>query len=192
MQAEATAAKPRPAAKRVRCKLKKTATPGVYKKGNRYVVMYWAAGEQHKESCATYDEARRLKRARETDDDRGEFQAQQRVTLHEYAREWIDRYQGNGRRGFRENTRDEYRRLLDTYALHYFPKTLKLTDVSLMHLARYVAWLASDTQKRPLPAPRSATASSRSGHTLERGARGVAAPQPRDRFRAPPPRADRR
>ena len=40
-----------------------------------------------------------------------------RITLHEYAREWIERYQGTGRRGFREETRDEYRALLNKYAL---------------------------------------------------------------------------
>ena len=42
-------------------------------------------------------------------------------TLHEYARQWVERYQGTGRRGFREETRHEYRGLLERYALTYFP-----------------------------------------------------------------------
>ena len=57
----------------------------------------------------TLDEARRAKAARTTDIERGEFEERSRVTLHEYAREWVERYQGRGRRGFREGTRDEYR-----------------------------------------------------------------------------------
>ena len=32
-------------------------------------------------------------------------------TLHEYARQHVGRYQGTGRRGYREETRDEDRRL---------------------------------------------------------------------------------
>jgi hypothetical protein len=50
-------------------------------------------------------------------------------TLHEYAREWIESYQGTGRRGFRPETRDEARRLLERYALRYFPDPTRLTDI---------------------------------------------------------------
>ncbi len=45
-----------------------------------------------------------------------------RVAFHEYAREWVERYQGRGRRGFRENTCREYRRVLEQYVLPYFPE----------------------------------------------------------------------
>ena len=42
-------------------KLEKTKTPGVFKRGNRYAVIYRDAdGRQHQESARTYDEARRL------------------------------------------------------------------------------------------------------------------------------------
>jgi integrase len=51
---------------------------------------------------------------------------------------------GNGRRGFRENTRDEYRRLLETYALSYFGERLRLVDVTPFVLAGYVAWLTDE------------------------------------------------
>lgn len=140
--------RPPPAApKPDRRKLKKTATPGVYKKDNAYIVMYRAAGRQRKEAASTIEEARRIKRSRETDIDRGEFQAQIKVTLHDYALEWIDRYQGNGRRGFREGTRDEYRRLLTNYALKHFRPSLRLTDLTPRHLAQYVGWLADDKEQ---------------------------------------------
>lgn len=64
--------------------------------------------------------ARRIKRSRETDSDRGEFQEQSRETLHAYAAEWIKRYHGNGRRGFREGSRKEHWRLLNKFAPKYF------------------------------------------------------------------------
>ena len=92
-------------------KLKKTGVPGIYKRGKAYVVTYRADGKQRKESAPTMEAARRIKRSRETDSDHGEFQEQSRETLHAYAAEWIKRYHGNGRRGFREGSRKEYWRL---------------------------------------------------------------------------------
>jgi integrase len=128
-------------------KLKKTDVPGVYKKGRGYVVIYWADGKQYKEAAPTKEAARRLKRSRETDSDRGEFQEQSRETLHAYFAEWIERYQGNGRRGFRENSRKEYRRLMNNYALKYFKPSLRMTDITPRHLAQFVGWLADDEKQ---------------------------------------------
>jgi hypothetical protein len=39
-------------------KLEKTRTPGIFKRGSRYVVVFYADGEQRKESARTLDEAR--------------------------------------------------------------------------------------------------------------------------------------
>ena len=78
---------------------------GIYKRGSRYVFSYRVTGKQRWESCRTLDEARRLKAARQTDIGRGEFEERSRVKLHEYLREWIMRYQGTGRRGYRQETR---------------------------------------------------------------------------------------
>ena len=57
------------------------------------------------------------------------------------ASDWIDRYQGNGRRGFREGTRDDYRRLLAQYAHSLFGERLRLVYVTPRTLAQWVAWL---------------------------------------------------
>lgn len=130
-------------------RVQKTRTPGVYKRGNRYVFAYRVEGKQRWESCRTLDEARRKKAARQTDLARGEFQEHSKITLHEYAREWVERYQGTGRRGFREETRLEYRVLLDRYALRYFPERLRLTDVTPRHIAAFIAWLCAQTKKAP-------------------------------------------
>src|SRR4051812_17004566 len=90
--------------------------PGIYRRGDRYVVAYRAGGRQRRETVRTLRQAIRLKRARETDRDRGEYQEDSRLRFREYAEEWIGRYRGNGRRGFTENTREDYRRDLDRYA----------------------------------------------------------------------------
>jgi integrase len=130
-------------------RLVKTSTPGIYRKERAdgtlgsYVVIYRAGGKQRKESARTLA-ARAIRSARLTDVERGEFQPKAKVTLHAYLREWIERYKGNGRRGFRENTRAEYRRLLDTYALSYFGERVRLVDVTPFVLTGYVAWLADE------------------------------------------------
>lgn len=103
--------------------MEKTRHPGIFKRGNRYVVVYKVDGRQRKESARTLDEARRLKAARTADRDRGELHEHSRIKFRAYAEEWIERYQGNGRRGFTQNTRDEYRRDLDRYAFPYTQAT---------------------------------------------------------------------
>lgn len=128
-----------------------TKTPGIFKRGGRYVFSYRVNGKQCWESCRTLDEARRAKAARATDIERGEFEQRSRITLDEYARDWVDRYQGRGRRGFRENTRDEYRRILDQYVLRYFAKQTRLTDIAPRDVAGFVGWLCDERkQKRAL------------------------------------------
>ena len=64
----------------------KTPTPGIFKRGSRYVVVYRAGGKQRKESARTLDEARRLKAKRTAQVADGEFHAQSRATFHDYAR----------------------------------------------------------------------------------------------------------
>jgi integrase len=130
--------------------LVKTKTPGIYKRGSRYVFSYRVNGKQRWESCRTLEEARRAKSARQTDIGRGEFEERSRVTLHAYLREWIERYQGTGRRGFREETRNEYRGLLERYALRYFPARVKLTELTPSAIAGYVAWLCNQREQATL------------------------------------------
>jgi integrase len=92
----------------------------------------------------SYEEAKRIKRESETDRDRGELQERSAITFRRYLDEWVERYRGQGRRGFRETTREEYRRLICAYAHRYFPARLKLVDVSTYTLARFVDWLADE------------------------------------------------
>ncbi len=135
-------------------RLVKTKTPGVFKRVDGdgqvvgYVSIFRAAGKQRKRYARTYDEARRAKREGETDRDRGELQERTTITFLRYLDEWVERYRGQGRRGFREGTRDEYRRLIANYAHRYFPGKLKLVDVSTYKLARFIDWLADENEQR--------------------------------------------
>lgn len=127
-------------------KIETTRTPGVYRRGSRYVVPYRVNGKQRWETFASENEARRAKAARTTDVDRGEFQERSRVTLRAYATEWVERYQGRGRRGFREQTRDEYRRLLKQHIVPAFPARRRLTEVTPSEIAQLVSRLADQIE----------------------------------------------
>jgi integrase len=122
-------------------KMEKTKTPGIFKRGGRYVFSYRVNGRQRWDSCRTLEEARREKAARMTDIGRGEFDRRSRITLREYALEWIERYQGRGRRGFRDSTRDDYRRILNQYVFKYFPDRTRLTEITPSDVAGLIAWL---------------------------------------------------
>jgi len=134
-------------------RLRKTKTPGVYRRldaGGKtigYVAVIEAAGRQRKRSARTYAAACRVKRESETDRDRGELQEPTAITFLRFLDEWIERYRGQGRRGFRENSRDEYRRLIASYARPYFSAKLKLVDVTTFRLARFIDWLADPDEQ---------------------------------------------
>src|SRR3954469_4448600 len=99
-------------------KLERTKTPGIYKRGERYVVVYRVDGRQKKEAARTLDDARRIKDRRRVQVDEGDWRPPSKLTLTEYARKWIASYQGHGK-GFRQRTRHEYARDLERYAIPF-------------------------------------------------------------------------
>lgn len=128
----------------------KTRTPGVFERGSRYVVIYRDhEGKQRQRSARTYAEARALKGRLTAAVHDGDYQAASKIRLGVYAREWVERYQGRGRRGFRESTRDDYRRDLERYAIPYLDHRLKRTvsQVSPRDIANLVGWLCDDLEQ---------------------------------------------
>lgn len=123
-------------------KMERTKTPGIYKRGSRYVVGYRINGRQKWESAPTYKAARAIKARREADRDSGEFFEASREKFRDYAAEWVERYQGNGRRGFTDSTRDDYRRDLRRYA---FPELgdRPLASITPRHIATWIGWLCN-------------------------------------------------
>ena len=89
----------------------------------------------------SHDDCPACERARE-ERDRAE------PVLREYAREVIGRYQGTGRRGYREETRDEDERLLERYALRYFGPDVRLADVGPKQIADFIGWLVKQPSSR--------------------------------------------
>jgi integrase len=132
--------------------LKKTTTPGVYKRGKSYMVTYRVQGEQRKRYARTYEEACDLKASLRTDIRRGEYRELGKVTFKQYASDWIDSYQGRTTRGFRESTRVGYRRTLDAKAIPFFSKrTALLAELEPRDIRAFVAWLFDEkAQKRKL------------------------------------------
>lgn len=119
--------------------LERTRYPGVYRRGTRFVVVYRSAGRQRKESAASLAEARALKPRRDT-----EAREQRRGPLrHPYALAWLDRYAGSGHDAVRENTRREYRRLLETFALRYFDRNVYVADLDVARVQGLVDRLTS-------------------------------------------------
>ena len=120
----------------------KTQTPGIYKRGDRYMVTYRVNGKQRSKTVRTMAEARRLKAARSADIARGEFFEASQTPFEEFAREWVERYQGKGR-GFRESTRANYRRALERFAYPQLGR-LKLAEITPRDISNYVAFLCDE------------------------------------------------
>jgi integrase len=153
--------------------LVRTGEKGIYKRGTRYAVIYRdQAGKQRQESARTLDDARRLKRARQTASDQGDPIASSRLTVATYARSWIASYQGRGR-GFRERTRGEYARDLERYILPFLGAK-RLTALRRTDVREFVAWLTDD-------------AAQAKRHADENARRKAAGQQP---LRTPGPLAD--
>ena len=126
----------------------RTRTPGVFKRGGGYVVTFRdASGKPRKRSARTYDAARKLKARLDADVARGEYHEASNVAFRDYFLEWVERYQGRGRRGFRESTREDYRRLGEKYALRFFGDRLKLAQLTPRHIANFIGWLCDEEKQ---------------------------------------------
>jgi integrase len=122
--------------------LVKTRTPGVYRRGSRYVVVYRdPRGRQRKRSAATLAEARAIKASLAADVARGEFRALSRITFLDYALEWVESYQGRTARGLGEGTRDDYRDVLERDAIPALGG-FRLAEIEQRDVKRYAAGLA--------------------------------------------------
>lgn len=79
-----------------------------------------------------------------------EFAARGQVApfFHAYSLEWVERYQGTGRRGYREETRDEDRRLLKRCALKFFAADLRVGGVGPRLVSEFISWLVKQPSQR--------------------------------------------
>lgn len=122
--------------------LVRTTTPGVFRRGNAYVVVFRdPSGKQHKRSAPTLAAARTLKAGLNADVTRGEYRQTSNVTFADHWQPWIDSYAGRTSRGFRERTRDDYRRALDAYAAPFFGR-MRLAEIEPQHVKTWLRGLA--------------------------------------------------
>jgi hypothetical protein len=75
---------------------------------------------------------------------RGEHRHGHTVTFAEYAREWVESYQGRTTRGFREATRSDYRRSVEKAIPWFSEHCPKLSDAEPRDMRLYVANLQKD------------------------------------------------
>lgn len=122
--------------------LVRTQTPGIFKRGERYVIVYRVNGKQRRETVRTMAEARRLKAARSADVARGEFFEASQQRFEDYARDWVERYQGKGK-GFRDSTRANYRSALERFGIPQLG-SLKLAEITPRDVSNYVAYLCDE------------------------------------------------
>jgi len=116
-----------------------TSTPGIYKRGSRYVVRYRdPQGRQRQRSAATLAEARLLRAAMVADVARGEYRALSRITFADYAKTWISTYQGRTSRGIRPETVADYGRDLDKDAIPFLGR-LRLSEIEPRDIKAYAA-----------------------------------------------------
>jgi Phage integrase, N-terminal SAM-like domain len=105
-------------------KMERTSTPGIYRRGKRYVVVWRHRGRQRKEFFGTLAEAREAKGRRQA----GERRPASRVGFEDYYEGWIESYAGRTARGFSSSSREEYRRTIESHALPRWA-TWRLADV---------------------------------------------------------------
>jgi integrase len=124
-------------------RLVKTKTPGVYKRGGRYVVTFRdPSGKQRKRFARTYREATHLKAAMSADVRRGDYRAVSKVTFAEYARTWVDSYAGRTSRGIRDQTREDYRKRLEQDAIPLLGR-MRLSEIEASDLDALAARISA-------------------------------------------------
>jgi len=91
--------------------LLRTRTPGVFRRGQGYVVRFRdPRGKQRQRAARTLAEARRLRAELGADISRGEYRPDTRITFAAYAERWRKSYAGRTARGLRPETLREYAR----------------------------------------------------------------------------------
>jgi len=147
-------------------KMERTRTPGIYKRGGRYVVVWRHRGKQHKSFHRTYEEAREAKGRRQAGDSR----PASREPFKDYAREWLDGYGGRTGRGISASGLADYRRTIERFAIPFFGRQ-RLADIEPADVRRFVRriedrGLAPATVRRYLQALRSLLADAVDDGTL--------------------------
>jgi integrase len=116
----------------------KTSTPGIYKRGSRYVVTWRHRGAQHKESFRTMAEAREAQGSRRKPESRT---VTSRQWFEDYATAWLDSFTGRTARGIASTSLSDYKRSIEMYAIPFF-RRYKLGDIEPPDIKRFAKSLS--------------------------------------------------
>jgi integrase len=120
-------------------KMERTRLPGIYSRGSRFVAVYYDPdGIQHKKAFRTQGEAAAFKKKQEVAVHDGTYQASSTVTLHAYAKTWMEHHE------LRAGSRENYEIHLRLYILKHFGSRVKLTDISRASVRRFYLKLKDD------------------------------------------------
>ena len=126
----------------------RTRIPGIFKRRGRYTFRYYdRQGRVRRASASTLAEAKQKRAALNTDVARGDYSPSTTQTVSSYADQWIETYAGRTRRGFREETRDDYRRILKADAKPFLGK-MRLGDVRAQDIKAYIHEVSSREVRR--------------------------------------------
>jgi len=115
----------------------RTDTPGIYRRGSRYVAITYHGGKRTKTTHDTTAEARRARErraAREVPPSRERFE--------DYAERWVEEYRGRTARGLAPSTRDAYALAMRTYVVPYF-RGMRIGDIGRADVKRFIDHLAA-------------------------------------------------
>jgi integrase len=110
--------------------------PGIWRRGNRYVVKYTDRGKPRKKYLRTLTEAKKFKATAAA----GDARPTSARSFQSYAPEWVQTYRGRSRKGVSEETRESYAYALTAYAIPYF-RTTRLDHIDAPRLRRFIGHL---------------------------------------------------
>lgn len=113
-------------------KLERTRTPGIYRRGSRYVVVWRHRGKQLKSFHRTYEEAREAKGRRQAGDSR----PASREPFEDFAREWLENFGGRTDRGISASGLADYRRSIEKRAIPFFGRQ-RLAEIEPADVRRF-------------------------------------------------------
>lgn len=111
--------------------------PGIFRKGDRYLVQWRHNGRQRARSFRTLSEATRFKAQTVASD----TQPTSREPFTRYAARWIETYRGRTGRGISDTTRETYADTLTRAAVPYFG-TARMDEIDPPMVRDYIAHLA--------------------------------------------------
>ena len=126
----------------------RTRIPGIFKRRGIYTFRYYdRQGKVRRSSAPTLAAAKRKRSELNTDVARGDHNPSTSQTFSNYADQWIETYAGRTRRGFREETRDDYKRILDADAKPFLGK-MRIGDVRAQDIKAYIQHVSTREVRR--------------------------------------------